>query len=149
MALENYIGKSKYFEYLYPLNNEEVIERVNDFIWFEEPGLLCSVPKEEQRQLSMAENQAELDNWIKEHGDAKLYMISVINPHTKSDKEGRDWAAEIMPKFVNAVAIINNSALGRMAINLFIGLRPPTYALKVFKDSKAAREWTIECFNNG
>ncbi len=119
----------------------EVIERPADFIWFSKDNILCSVPKEKAVELTMEESMKQIEEWEAEHADKKYWMLSVVNPHAKSSKEQRDWAAEILPKYVHGIACINDSALGRMAINLFIGLRPPTYPLKMFKSSEEAFEW--------
>jgi len=139
---KEYLEKSRYFELMMPPEGAEVIERVNDYIWLDADEILYSVPKEIQKDLTLADAEEQLEEWKHLYSsDKKLNMISVINPHAKSSKEMRDWAAEILPQIVNSLAVINNSALGRMAINLFIGLRPPTYELKVFKDFDSAYEW--------
>ena len=124
-----------------PAENAEVIERPADFIWFDGDDTICSVPKENPRDLTKEETQEQLDSWDKTYGHQKFWMISVVNPHVKSTKEQRDWAAEILPKYVKGLACINDSALGRMAINLFIGLRPPSYHLKMFKTAEEAFSW--------
>lgn len=138
---EDYIKKSKYFEYMLPPEGVEVRERLNDFIWFDDDGVLCSVPKEKMIPQTMEESREEVRKWDEEFGIFKICMINVVNPHAKSTKEQRDYIADIFPKYVKAIALINNSALGRMAINLFIGLRPPSYPLKTFKDYESAKEW--------
>lgn len=135
------IEKSKFFQYLYPTDGEEIIERPADFMWFRKDGILCTVPKEEVKEMSLAEMMEQVDEFQALYGKGKFKMLSVINPKAKSNKEGRDFAAEILPDIVDGIAIINNSPLGRMAINLFIGLKPPTYPLKIFKNQEEALEW--------
>jgi hypothetical protein len=135
------IEKSKYFQYLLPSSEDVVMERMNDFLWFDENGFICSVPKEEPIPLSRKEFLDQVAEWEEKYGLEKRCMITVVNPYVKSSKEERDFAAEIFPKYLKALAIINHSALGRMAINLFVGLRPPTFPMKVFKDSNEAKNW--------
>lgn len=141
------LEKSLYFKYLMPGNEDVVTERINDFIWFDENNILCSVPKETVVKVTLEESKQEILEWEKVHGNKKFCMITVVNPYTKSTKEERDFIAEVFPKYISALAVINDSALGRMAINLFIGLRPPSYPLKVFKEARLAKEW-LQQYNN-
>jgi hypothetical protein len=138
---EEYIAKSSFFKHMIPNDAAVVEERKNDFIWFDDKDVLYSVPKDNVEDVTMEESLDEIRLWEERVGDKKYCMISVVNPHAKSSKEQRDWAAEVLPKYVTAIALISNSALGRMAIKLFVGLRPPTYPLKVFKDYESAKEW--------
>lgn len=135
------IEKSKYFQYLKPGTDDSVMERQNDFLWFDENGFICSVPKEDPVALTRKEIMDQIEEWEKQYGLERRCMITVVNPYVKSTKEERDFVAEIFPKYIKALAVINHSALGRMAINLFVGLRPPTYPMKVFKDSREAKNW--------
>jgi hypothetical protein len=135
------IEKSLYFQYLMPDEGDEVMERDNDFIWLDKDDLLCSVPKEKQVAGTIELVKKQIAEWVVKYGDRKCFMVIVVNPHGKSTKEERDFIAEVFPKYINALAVINHSALGRMAINLFVGLKPPTYPLKVFKDATTAKEW--------
>jgi len=132
---------SKYFAYLLPPEGVEVRERLNDFFWFDDKGIVYSVPKEVQVAQTLEEANKDIQEWRAEFGEEKMNCVSVINPHAKSTKEQRDWVAEVLPSLINSWALINDSALGRMAVNLFIGLRPPEYQLKVFRDSESAKEW--------
>lgn len=135
------IEKSKYFEYLLPEPNDNVIERVNDFIWVDDNEIICSVPKEKPVKLEMEEVYEQIKIWEEGYGTKKRNMVVVVNPHVKSTKEERDFMAELFPKYVLALAVINHSALGRMAINLFVGLKPTPYPLKVFKNGIEAKTW--------
>jgi len=135
------LEKSLYFQYLSPDENDEVTERDNDFIWFDKDGILCSVPKEKQVSGTIELAKRQIAEWDEKYGDLKFCMVIVVNPYGKSTKEERDFIAEVFPKYIKALAVINHSALGRMAINLFVGLRPPSYPLKVFKEATSAKEW--------
>ena len=137
------IEKSLYFQYLQPGPNDQVEERVNDFMWFDENQILCSVPKENPIHLTKAEVMTQAAEFVKIYGDEKTLMISVVNPHVKSTKEERDLISELLPKYILALAVINLSALGRMAINLYIGLKPPPFPLKVFKTAQEGKEWLL------
>lgn len=143
------IEKSKYFAYLQPEPEDPVVERINDFIWIDKHNIICSVPKENSVKLSLKEFYDQISWWEENFGTERRYMVTVVNPHVKSTKEERDLIAEIFPKYVLGLAVLNDSALGRMAINLFIGLRPPTYPLKVFKKATDAKNWLLSLKENG
>lgn len=142
--MQDYLDKSKYFHYLTPKPGEDILDRENDFTWKTHDSIICSVPKEVQKQFTLEEQEQQLVEFREIFGTDKQYMISVINPYAKSNKETRDFAARVIPDLVEAIAVINDSALGRMTINLFVGLRPPTYHLKVFTNSKTAFKWIRE-----
>lgn len=145
------IEKSKYFESLYPGPNDVVIERDNDFIWIDENEIIYSVPKENQIALTREETIKQINEWEAQYGSRKWKILLVVNPHVKSSKEDRDFAAAIFQRYISAMAVINESALGRMAINLFLGLKPPKYPFRVFKNQEDAKSWLInlEVTENG
>lgn len=124
-----------------PEEGIEMEERENDFMWFDKNGIICSVPKEKQVSMTIEDANKNTAEFDKKYGRKLRCMITVVNPHSKSTREQREWAAEVFPLYVKALGIVNDSALGRMAINLFVGLRPPSYPLKVFKDSESAKQW--------
>ena len=133
--------KSSFFKFLKPGPLDEVIERDNDFLWFDQDGILCTVPKDEMKDFTVAQMKEVVEEWDKEHEGEKYYMISVFHPKAKITKAQRDYMAEAYAKYIKALAVINESALGRMAVNLFVGLKPPPYPLKMFKDKESAKSW--------
>jgi hypothetical protein len=139
--MQEYLKMSKYFEYLSPKVDEVLYDRGNEYVWKTTDGIICSVPKEVQVLYSVAEQKINLIEFLELFGKEKKFMVSVINPHRKNHKETRDYKAAILPEIIHSLAVINQSSLGRMAINLFIGMRPPTYNLKVFPDAKTGFEW--------
>jgi hypothetical protein len=107
-------------------------------------NILCSGPIYNVKVLTIEESNVQLKEFQDEFGTEKIRMVSVINPNTKSTKESRDWAADILPDIIDKIGIISDSPLGRMAIKLFIGLRPTTYGIKVFKTAEDAFAWIRE-----
>ncbi|MFT7343892.1 MAG: hypothetical protein ACI9XP_000469 [Lentimonas sp.] len=142
------IQKSSFFKFLSPGPEDEVIEREKDFLWFDENGILCTVSKDDIGDVSIDELQKIIDEWEKEHKGETYYMLSVYNPKAKMNKAQRDFISKVYSKYINALAVINDSAMGRMAINLFIAIQPPPYPLKMFKDEKSAKAWLISIKNN-
>lgn len=70
-----------------------------------------------------------------------MCMLLDITYARPSRKEDRDEAAELLAKVVKAMAMVSRSPLGRMIANLFFGLKPPPYPVKMFSDEKEAKEW--------
>ena len=71
----------------------------------------------------------------------KVCLLIDTTNSTPSSKEVRDYAAEIFPELVKAIAMVSKSALGRMIANLFFGLKPPPYPVKMFSEEAEAKEW--------
>ena len=121
-------------------NNVEIIETPTSTMWFDEDGILYSISKKHPPS-TIEESQKALDDLKKIIKDQKVCMLLDITNSSPSSKEMRDFAAEEMPKIAKAIAIISTSALGRMVANLFFGLKPPPYPMKMFSDEKEVKEW--------
>jgi hypothetical protein len=117
----------------------EVIESSTSISWIE-GDILCSVSKKAPPQ-TLEEMKRDTEEFRKRFGDRKFCMLVDITNSSPTTKEGRDYAAEEIPRLVKAIAMISHSAFGRMAANLFFGLKPPPYPTKIFDDEKQAREW--------
>lgn len=128
-------------------DNAEVTETITGFFWFEE-GILCSVSKPDAPKLTPEQEKEETEKLIAKYGKKKFCML-IDGKHIKpSTKEERRKAAETLPQFVNAIAIIVHNPLGRIVVNLFVGLQKPPYPLKIFKPSEEdkAKEWLKQYF---
>ncbi len=112
-------------------------------IWFDEEGILFSVPKPgKPPELSKEEILKELDQFKEIVGHKKVCMVSEANPESRPPtKSERDFIAEQINGIVKAMAIITTSPLSRMIANLFFGLKPPPYPAKMFSNEKDAVEW--------
>ncbi len=126
-----------------PPKNAEVHETLTGKFWFDEYGILYSVSKQDPPKLSPAEAKEQLDMFLKVFGQEKKCMLIDAKYAKPNTPQERKEAAEMLPKLVKAMAIIVHNALGRLAINLFIGLEKPTYPMKIFKpgEEDKAVEW--------
>jgi hypothetical protein len=125
-----------------PPDHIEVTETLTGFFWFEE-GILCSTSKPDPPRLSEQETQQQTEEFYAKYGKQKYCML-IDGKHMKPNtREERQKAAELMPDLVKAIGIIVHNPLGRIVVNLFIGLQKPQYPLKIFKpgQEKEAREW--------
>jgi hypothetical protein len=112
-------------------------------IWFDEDGVLYSVAKKVPAQ-SVEEAKAGIADFMKLTGGKKVCMISDSTDSAAVNKEMRDFAAEVIPQIVKAIAVISRSAVGRMAANLFFSLKKQPYPVKFFDNEVEAKEWIKE-----
>ena len=124
-----------------PPKNTEVHDHLESIWWIEEDGILCSVSKKNAPQSTREQSIAQLENLKKVTGDKKLCMLLDITYARPTKREDREFAAEELAKIVKAIALISNSALGKMVANLFFNLKPPPYPAKMFTAEPEAREW--------
>jgi hypothetical protein len=125
-----------------PPKNADVVETKTGYYWFED-GILCSVRKPDGPNLTPEERKREREEFINRYGMKQHCLLidgKYIKPSTRQERE--DAAAE-MPKLVKALAIIVHNPMGRIVINLFMGLQKPPYPVKTFKPGEwqKAKEW--------
>lgn len=119
----------------------EIHDDPNSTWWIDKEGIVCSISKKNYVQESREAQRKRLDDFIRITGGKKMCMLLDITYARPSRKEDRDEAAELLAKVVKAMAMVSRSPLGRMIANLFFGLKPPPYPVKMFSDEKEAKEW--------
>ncbi|MFY9309401.1 MAG: STAS/SEC14 domain-containing protein [Bacteroidia bacterium] len=120
--------------------NTKVIEWPTSTIWFDETGILYSISKKAP-PLSLEETKKSLLEFKKLIGDKKICMLVDVTHSTAASSELRDYVAEEFPKFIKAIAMISDSALGTMLANLFFTLKTQPYPTKMFKTEAEAKIW--------
>jgi hypothetical protein len=124
--------------------NVNVIDWQTSFMWFDEDGILFSMPKPgvPEPELTREESLAEMEKFKKLIGGKKVCMVLETNANSKPPKkEDRDFIAEQLNQIAKAMGIISSSPLSRMIANLFFGLKPPPYPVKFFSNEKDAKDW--------
>lgn len=74
-------------------------------------------------------------------GDEKICLLIDVSNTTNTPREVRDYVAEEFPKLLKAIAMLSDSALGKMLANLFFTVKSQPYPSKFFNDEEAARKW--------
>ena len=120
--------------------NATVIDWPTSIVWFDENGILCAISKKAPPQ-TLEEAKESMKDFEKLTGGKKVCMLIDITNSPPTSKEMRDYSATELPKIVRALAMISESALGKMIANLFFGLKPPSYPTKMFSNEKDAKEW--------
>jgi hypothetical protein len=123
--------------------NAKTYELKSSIMWFDDLGILYSVPKPGvPPDLTHEEIKLEMDKFRAFTGNKKVCMVSESNPNSKPpSKEDRDLIASEINTVAKAIAIITTSPVSRMIANLFFGLKPPPYPTKMFTNEKDAVEW--------
>lgn len=126
-----------------PSAKYRTIEFATSIMWFDEEGILYSVPKAGAvHPQTREESQRQMDEFRKITGGIKRCMVlqtDSASPPPK--KEDRDWISGELESVTKAMAIISTSPLSRMVANLFFGLKPPAYPVKFFSNETDARDW--------
>jgi hypothetical protein len=126
--------------------NVKTYDMSTSTIWFDEDGILYSLPKDIPEEPFSVENTLkEMEAFRKITGNKKVCMILESNKNSKPPaKEHRDLIAKELDSVTKAMAIVTNSPLSRMVANLFFGLKPPAYPAKMFSNEEEAKEWILQ-----
>jgi hypothetical protein len=84
---------------------------------------------------------------LKAHFSEHLPMPSVVNNgKTKSTpKNVRDYlASDEVGEILSSSALVVNSALTKIAVNLFLQFSKPKYPVKMFTDTESAIKWVSQ-----
>lgn len=118
----------------------KVYEFTNSDMWFDEDGILWSVSKMAPPQ-TVEQARQDLERLRSMIGDKKVCMLADVTHSTETTREMREFAAEELPKFTKAIAMVSGSALGKMFANLFFRIKSQPYPVKMFNNPEDARSW--------
>jgi len=74
----------------------------------------------------------------------KVCMLIDVTNTSETTREMRNFAAEQLPEIAKAIAIVSQSALGKMLANLFFSLKSQPYPVKYFNDETEAQKWLTQ-----
>ncbi|MGZ4056596.1 MAG: DUF7793 family protein [Bacteroidia bacterium] len=123
-----------------PPENTEIHESIGGTWWIKN-DILYSVGKKNAPKPTPEEAEKELELFKKIVGNKKICMILDISTAKPSSREERDRAAVELEKLVKAMAMVTTSPFSRMVANLFFGLKPPSYPVKMCSSVEEAEEW--------
>jgi len=123
--------------------NVKTYELTSSILWFDNDGILYSVPKPGiPPKLDKEGLKKEMDKFRAITGDKKVCIVTESNPNSQPpSKAERDYIAEEINSVTKAMAIVTSSPVSKMIANLFFGLKPPPYPAKMFTNERDAREW--------
>jgi hypothetical protein len=130
--------------------NTQIYETLSSTYWFDEDGIMCSNTKPIPANITVKEIIKDSDKVIKELKtlNKKFCMLIDLEYSRQNTREERENAAKAMPEITKALAVIVHNPLGRVMMNLFLGLSKPTYPIKIFKPGEEAdaKEWLKQYF---
>ncbi|MBA3706186.1 MAG: STAS/SEC14 domain-containing protein [Bacteroidetes bacterium] len=121
-------------------DNTEVYDWKSSTFWFDNEGIVCSISKKVPPQ-NLEDTKKVIEDFKKIIGERKVCMLIDVTNSSESTREVRNLAAEEFPKFVKAIAMVSQSALGKMLANLFFTIKSQPYPTKMFNDEAEAKEW--------
>jgi hypothetical protein len=129
--------------------NVKTYELSSSILWIDEKGIVYSLPKPgAPPEITMEEVKKEMDKFRQIIGNKKVCLIIESNANSKAPKkEQRDAIAAELDSVTKAMAIISTSPLSRMIANLFFGLKPPPYPVKMCSSEEEARSWMQQYCN--
>lgn len=109
--------------------------------WFDEDGIFCSMSFKGAGVQSMETMIKEVENLKIRLKGEKVCMLSVVDGQQKSNKEVRDYAAEVLPELIEALALVTESILAKMTASIFFSIKKQDYPVKMFTDVEEAKKW--------
>ncbi|MEX0720320.1 MAG: STAS/SEC14 domain-containing protein [Balneolaceae bacterium] len=127
---------------LTPPPDSEIIEWPTSRMWFQD-GIVYAISKKGDRSLEETKEMLETFKELvrKELGDEKVCLLIDVTNSPETPRDIRDYAAEEFPKIVKAIAMISESALGKMVANLFFTIKTQPYPTRFFNSEKEAKKW--------
>jgi stage II sporulation SpoAA-like protein len=123
--------------------NVKIFDTKTSTFWFDEDGILYSISKKVKPQ-SLEETKQLLEEFRSIIGNKKVCMLLDVTNSSESTREVRDYAAEEFPKLVKAIAMVSESALGKMLANLFFRIKTQPYPTKMFNNEQEAKDWLMQ-----
>ena len=103
-------------------------------------GIVYSISKG-KGSTTVDEARTLVEDFKKVIGPKKVCLIIDVSNTVETPREVRDYVAEEFPKFIKAIAMLSDSALGKMVANLFFTIKHQPYPTKFFNDVNEAEEW--------
>jgi hypothetical protein len=122
----------------------KTFELPTSIIWIEPNGIVCSISRKRPRPQTVEEMKQVIDMYKSFVGEKPRCLLADVTHSSATSREVREYAAIELPKLVKAVAMVSESALGKMMANIFFSLKHQPYPVKMFNDETEAREWLIK-----
>lgn len=123
---------------LTPPPNTEIKNFPTSTFWMKD-DIVYAISKEGERSLEETKDIIEsFKEWV---GNKKVCLLIDVTNSPETKRDIRDYAAKEFPKFVKAIAMVSDSALGKMVANLFFTIKTQPYPTKFFNNVEEAEDW--------
>ena len=109
--------------------------------WFED-GVLIADSKNVKRTVDLIRANAALVKQIT--GNKPVPLLIYLKNSPVPDQETQRFSTEQLPQIYSAMAIVADSAVVKIIMNLLFKFRKPPIPIKSFKDDQGAREWLMQ-----
>jgi hypothetical protein len=106
--------------------------------WMED-RILISLSKSPRRTVQNIKSNIELVRKIT--GNKKVPLLIYLSKSPIPDKETREYVNRELPNVYKAMAMISDSALSTLIMNVLFKMKPPPIPMKNFSDAEKAKEW--------
>jgi hypothetical protein len=120
----------------------EVFETATSRYWFE--GEVLYAVSKKAPPLESQEQEKQTKEFLERLKGKRVCAVLDISNSAPTTKEGRDKNKTLLPKMFKAIAFISHTALGKMVINLYLGLQPMPFPTKVFNNENEAKVWILQ-----
>lgn len=107
--------------------------------WFDGTGILYCQSKSPKRTVENIKANALMIQRITNNERACLLIFLTSSPIP--DKETQRYVKEQLPKIYKAMAMVSDSGVGKIIMNVLFSLKKPPIPMKTFSDEPAARNW--------
>ena len=123
-------------------NDRELIKGEIADYRFDESGILYSYSKSIQRTVTNISENVELVKQIT--GNKRVPLLIYLFNSPMPDKATRQFSTEQLPLVYKAMAMVSDSGLGKLIMNVLFKLKKPPIPMKSFSNDIEAREWLIQ-----
>jgi hypothetical protein len=125
---------------MHPPKNAEVVDFGSSLIWTDESGIVY-IKSTKEPSPDIESLKEKIQDFKFRFGDKKWCFLLDVTNRGPVSKELRDFSAKELPKLIKAMAIISQSALGKMIANLFFAINKQPYPAKMFNSEEEAKNW--------
>jgi hypothetical protein len=122
-----------------PPESAEVFETATSKYWYE-GGILCIITQKAPG-LPFDEHKKRMEAFRVSLAGNKICAVMDITNSSITSAKNREYNHHILPEIFKAIAFVSETALGKMLVNLYLGMQPPSFPTKVFSNEKDAKEW--------
>ncbi|WP_443937790.1 DUF7793 family protein [Pedobacter sp. MW01-1-1] len=120
-----------------PENTALILGEIADYRFAD--GILYSYSKAPKRTVENIKRNVELVQKITNNKPVPLLIYLCNSP--VPDKETRQFSTEQLPLIYSAMAMVANSGLTKLIMNVLFTLQSPPIPIKSFTNDKKAKEW--------
>ncbi|MFN8299526.1 MAG: STAS/SEC14 domain-containing protein [Chitinophagales bacterium] len=107
--------------------------------WFDEEGILNSVSSPAKRTLENTRYNFDLVQKLSE-GSKPCLLVQLCKSPIPS-RETQAYVKQRLPDTYTAMAMLSDSGVGELIMNILFKLQKPPIPMKTFKDEEKARAW--------